>query len=87
MAHSDGAFKVGQVVKYNDGMPDAVPLVLADNFEQLLLIAGNLQEISGEYNEPTRAISEFRAYLTPIVADRQDDLELAWTQIASVVLG
>jgi len=90
VAHTEGTFKIGQVVKYNTADPRARPAVLADSFEQFLLIAANLDEIRGRHanaGEPTRALREFREYLTPLVAGRQDDMESTWTQIAGVVLG
>jgi hypothetical protein len=86
VAHADGTFKVGQVVKYSDVMPGAPPVVLADSFEQLLLIAGNLQEIRGKREEPAQALREFREYLTPLVAGRQDGMESAWIEHIGVRL-
>jgi len=87
VTHTAGMFEIGQLVMYNVGMPAEPPVVLADSFEQLLLIAGNLQEIGDKYDEPARALGEFRAYLAPLVAGRKDDMESTWTQIAGVVLG
>jgi hypothetical protein len=93
VVHTNGMFRVGQVVMYTDAnlgpRPTRPPAVLADSFEQFLLIAANLDEIRGRYagaGEPTRALHEFREYLTPLVVGRQDDMESAWMQIASVVL-
>ena len=91
--HADGHFKVGQVVKYSDVLPAAPPVVLADSFEQLLLIAGNLQEIRDK-RETSRALSEFRAYLAPLLlsarrhgisvgGDRQRGARMSWTVMVS----
>jgi hypothetical protein len=86
VAHREGPFEIGQIVKYDDVLPTKMPVVLADSFEQLLLIAGNLQEIRGNHKEPSQAIREFGRYLAPMVAGRQDGVEAAWMQVADVTL-
>jgi len=88
VAHSDGTVKIGQVVKYNAADPTTAPVVLADGFEQFLIIAANLDDIRSKYGgEPARALDAFKTYLSPMVAGRQDDMESTWTDIATVVLG
>ena len=87
IVHTDGKFKVGQVVKYNIDTPALAPMVLADNFEQLMLIAGNLQEISDKCDEFEKALNEFKTYLDSLLDGCRNEMELAWTRIANVVLG
>jgi hypothetical protein len=79
-------FQVGTVVKYNVGNPAVPPVVVADSFLQFLLIAGNLQEISSKYDDPGQALPEFKEYLAPLVAGRQDQMESTWMEIAHVAL-
>jgi hypothetical protein len=87
VAHVSTTFNVGQVVKYNAGNPAARPTVLADDFEQFLLMAGTLDEIRGKHgDDPAQAMSKFNAYVAPIVSDRRDDMASTWKTIAEVVL-
>jgi len=87
VAHADGTFRLGQIVKFNEADPTTPPILLADGFEEFLLVAANLDEIRALHvNRPARAADEFKAYLAPLVAHRQDDMLSAWIKIASVVL-
>jgi len=90
VAHSEGPFRIGQILKYSTAAPRDEPAVLADSFAQFLLIAANLDEIRGRYadiEEPARALEDFREYLAPITKGRQDEMEWAWMRLAGVVLG
>jgi hypothetical protein len=87
VVHASTMFNVGQVVKYNTGNPVARPTVLADDFEQFLLVAGTLDEIRDKHGEdPAQAMNKFNAYLAPIVGGRKDDMASTWKTIAEVVL-
>lgn len=66
LVHTDGPFKRDQILIYNVGYIEQPPTVLADNFTQLLLIAGNLDEIRDRYMDKhmsDTARAEFAAYL------------------------
>ncbi len=88
VAHSDTIFSRGQTVMYHVADPSSPASVLADCFEQFLLIAGNLDEIRAlhSHHEPAeQAREEFIAYL---VANRLgEETQRTWRGIANVVLG
>lgn len=87
VAHASTTFNIGQIVKYNAGNPVVRPTVLADSFEQFLLMAGTLDEIRDKHGDnPPEAMSEFNTYLAPIVTGRKDDMAWTWKTIAEVVL-
>jgi len=90
VAYNDISFVVGQIVKYNVGNLMANPSVLADGFEQFLLLAGTLDQYREqviETGDSDRALREFHSELVPLVAQRTDDMESSWRLIAEVVLG
>ena len=87
VAYSDETFNIGQIVKFSAGNPARPPVVLADGFEQFLLIAANLDEIRGKFSDNSmHALRDFENYLGPLTADRRDEMYLVWKQIAKVVL-
>lgn len=89
VVHADRMFKVGQVVKYNIGNPEELPVVLANAFDQFLLLAGNLDAIRDKHSEtdgPTQAMKEFREVLRNLFASEICNMHSTWESIAKVVL-
>lgn len=89
VAHAHGLFEMGQVVKYNIGNPTSEPIVLAEDFEQLLLLAGNLDSIRNKHSEiddPTQALNEFKMCFTNILPTATSGMAYIWEAIAKVVL-
>lgn len=77
-------FEVGQVVLYEHDRPEALPGVLADSFEQFLLIAGNLDEILGSRESPDDwdvVYKRFGEYLEPFIAGRRDNMAATWARV------
>lgn len=77
-------FKIGQVVLYEHDHPKSQPGVLADSFEQFLLIAGNLDEILGSRESPDDwdvVYRRFGEYLEPFIAGRRDNMAATWARV------
>lgn len=89
VAFRDGPFKKGQIVKYNVGNPNALPDVLADSFEQFLLLAGNLDAVRDAYSEadnPSQGLNEFKGCFEKLLPASQQQTIKVWEAIAGVVL-
>jgi hypothetical protein len=88
VVYADGMFKAGQVVKYNIGNPGEKPVVLANGFDQFLLLAGNLDAIRDKHtdtDDPVQAMNEFRGAAKKLLPS-DSDMASAWESIAKVVL-
>jgi hypothetical protein len=89
VVHTDGVFKVGQVVKYNIGNPGERPVVLANDFEQFLLLASNLDAVRDKYshtNDRVQAMHEFREVVSKLLSSDMGKMASVWESIARVVL-
>jgi len=81
-------FTVGQVVRYNSGNPQKNAAVLANDFLQFLLIAGNLDAIRDKYvdvNDVNAATKEFNECLRLLNISCHPGMLSEWTAIAHVV--
>jgi hypothetical protein len=88
VVYKDGPYKKGQIVKYSVENPTARPIVLADTFEQFLVLAGNLDAIRDSYSESDDSsvgLSEFRMCLAQLASQNKEIIP-AWEAIASIVL-
>lgn len=88
VVHANGMFKVGQVVKYNIGNPGEKPVVLANGFDQFLLLAGSLDAIRDKHadtDDPVQAMKEFSDAAKRLLPS-DSDMASAWESIARVVL-
>ena len=82
-------FKTGQIVMYASSNLEEQATVLAENYEQFLIITGNLYSIHYKYEEvddKSIGIPEFEACLECLLSNEQTDIKLAWKDIAIMVL-
>lgn len=89
VAFRPGDFAVGQVVKYNIGDPQKSATVLAEDFEQFLILAGNLDAVRqkfAEADDPRDGMGEFDACIGMFFSDSDSGARSAWRAIAEVVL-
>jgi hypothetical protein len=86
VVHSPGTYRPGQVVLFSPGKP---PAVIAESFEQFLLIAGNLDESRALIGVHGSGASKdaFLSSLASLVDRQQTELRPMWEKIADVVLG
>jgi hypothetical protein len=96
IAFRPSRFAVGELVKYNIGNPPQAPVLLAGGYEQLLLLAVNLDAVRQKFSDPDEdrpldadeakmALSEFDSCLKALSADRYLQIQPAWQVIAEVV--
>ncbi|MDB5339641.1 MAG: hypothetical protein JWN70_5260 [Planctomycetaceae bacterium] len=84
VAHQAKRYAPGQIVKYNAGNPNQDAVVLAETYEQFLLLAGNLDMVRDTYadaDDPSEGIPEFKTTVENIAPGKDE-----WMAIADTVL-
>jgi hypothetical protein len=86
---SAGKANRGHIVLYDHEEMKRPARLLAEDFQQFLLLAGNLDDIRDRYadSDPERAIKEFKKVIAMLVTKNPDAIADAWDPIADVVLG
>ena len=85
-----GEFERGQLLLYHIGHPHLPSSILADNFKQMLLMAGTLDEVRDRYadaNDSKWAIAEFKGDFQILAGSSHEALWATWQMIAEDVLG
>lgn len=85
--YRNGDNDIGELVMYNVGNPIEPANVLANDYLQFLLLAGNLDAVRAQYadvDESAEAISEFEKCLAKLAPAKYT---ATWKMIAEVVLG
>ncbi len=86
VAHKDADFRRGNIIWHQHDSPDSKGMLLADDFEEFLLILGNLCQISQRHDldtEATAAAEAFDQYLRLLHTEQQ--VMDAWKVVASIV--
>ena len=90
VVHTDGEFKKDQIIMYEHdiGWGHRKPVVLADNFEQFLLLFGNLDFVRDKYSvaeDPEKSMQEFRLCLLKFFDESRKDVISNWEKIAEEI--